>query len=454
MRHIQVTVPVGKREAVLDVLEEKGVEYVLTEEHGTREYDSIVSFPLPTNAVEPILDSLQDVGIENDSYTVVTDAETVISRDFDELQQEHTTESVQDEEISRQELLTRAEELTPTYSVFFAMTLISSIVATVGLLLDSPAVVVGSMVIAPLIGPALSASIGTVVNDRDLFFRGLRYQFSGVFGGIVIAAIVAWLFQSMFLVPPGAELTEIDEVAERIAPELLLLPVALGAGIAGILSLATGFSVAIVGVMIAAALVPPMAAAGIALAWGMPAAALGSTVLVLVNLLGVNLAGLATLWYIGYRPDSGFGISIAQRRVVKQAAVFLAVILVLSLFLTGVTYSSYQMSAFEETATQESEAVLSEYDDAYLLEVDVQVREEGLPVDSSLDATQQIDAVVVEVGGPPGTYDAELIDRIDERINEQTTGDTAVQVRFVATGGNDAYLEGDEPGMGDADADT
>ncbi|AGB38653.1 TIGR00341 family protein [Natronococcus occultus] len=453
MRHIQVTVPVGKREAVLEVLDEEGIEYVVTKENSNREYDSVVSFPMPTNAVESILDSLQDVGIEHESYTVVTDAETVISRDFNELQQEYRTESVKDEEISRQELMTRAEELTPTFSVFFAMTLISAIVATVGLLLDSPAVVVGSMVIAPLIGPALSASIGTVVNDRDLFFRGLRFQFTGVFGGIAIAAIVAWLFQSMFLVPPGAEITQIDEIAERIAPELLLLPVAIGAGAAGILSLATGFSVAIVGVMIAAALVPPMAAAGIALAWGLPAAALGSTVLVLVNLLGVNLAGLVTLWYIGYRPDSGFGISIAQRRVFKQAAVFLAVILVLSLFLTGVTYSSYQMSAFEETATTESEDVLAEYEDTYLLGVDVQVQEGGFPIDSSLDATQQIDAVIIEVGGPPDSYDQEVIDRLDERINEQTTGDTAVQVRFVATGGNDAYLE-EDPGIGQSDADT
>ena len=441
MRHIQVTIPTGKRKTILDLLDEEGVEYVVTDESSTREYDAVVAFPVPKNAVEPILDSLQEAGLGEEAYTVVVDAETVVSRKFDQLQEEYATETVDEEQISRQELLTRADELTPTFSVFMVMTLISAVVATVGLILDSPAVVVGSMVIAPLIGPALSASIGTVVNDRDVFFTGMRYQFSGVFGGIVAAAIVAWVFQALFLVPPGAEITEIDEIAERIAPELLLLPVALGAGAAGILSLATGFSIAIVGVMIAAALVPPMAAAGIAIAYGLPVAALGSTVLVLVNLLGVNLAGLVTLRYMGYRPNRWFEVSTAQRLFIKQAAIFVAVIVVLSLFLTGVTYSSYQVSEFEGTATEESEAVLAAHDEASLLEVEVKVHEGGAPLDRSLDATQQIDAVIVEVGGPPDAYDDEIVDSIEERINAHTASETDVQVRFVTIGGSEI----DEP---------
>ncbi|RQG92370.1 TIGR00341 family protein [Natrarchaeobius chitinivorans] len=450
MRHIQVTVPVGKREAVLDLLDEEGIDYVVTDETSTREYDSIVTFPVPTNAVESILDSLQDAGIDEESYTVVVDAETVISQKFDALQEEYATETVEEEQISRQELLTRADELTPTFSVFLAMTVISAVVATVGLLLDSPAVVVGSMVIAPLIGPALSAAIGTVVNDREVFATGMRYQFTGVFSGIAAAALVAWLFQALFLVPPGAEITEIDEIVERIAPELLLLPVALGAGAAGILSLATGFSIAIVGVMIAAALVPPMAAAGIAIAYGLPVAALGSTVLVLVNLLGVNLAGLLTLRYMGYRPGSVFEVSTAQRQFFKQVAVFVVIIFLLSLFLTGMTYSSYQISEFEGTATQETEDVLAEYDDMSLLELEVEVREQGLPFDASLDATQQIDVVVIEIGGPPGVYDAVAVETLEERINAHTAGETDVQVRFVTIGGAELETptETDEPVTG------
>lgn len=434
MRIIQVTIPEGKRQTVIDLLDERDLDYVVSDETSSREYDSIVYFPAPTTAVEEILDILQEEGIDQDSHTLVMDAETVVSDRFDTLQEQYATQSVEEEQISRQELITRADELTPTFTVFLTMTMISTVVATAGLLLDSPAVVVGSMVIAPLIGPALASSIGTVVNDRELVFTGARYQFVGVAAGIIAAAVFAWILQSLFIVPPGTEITAIDEVAERIAPELLLLPVALGAGAAGILSLATGFSVAIVGVMIAAALIPPMAAAGIAIAWGLPFAALGSVILVLVNLLGVNLAGLLTLWYIGYRPGSWIQIPQVERQMAKQIAIYVGAILLLSLFLVSITFVSYQVSVFEQTATEEVESELDEHDELQLLELNVEIEQAGLPIDRTIDGTHQVETVVVEVGGPPGTYDADLVERLHERINQHTANDVTVQVRFVTSG--------------------
>ncbi len=433
MRLVQVTVPTGKRATVLELLDDEEIDYVVTDETSEQGYDTLVYFPLPANAVEPVLDGLQQAGLGEESYTVVVEAEAVVSGRFDELQERYATGSVDDEEIARQELVSRADELTPTYAVFLTMTIISSLVATAGLLLDSPAVVVGSMVIAPLIGPALSASIGTVVNDRELFYTAMRYQMSGVAVGIVAAAIFAWLLQVLLVVPPGTEITQIDEIAERIAPELLLLPVALGAGVAGVLSLATGFSVAIVGVMIAAALIPPMAAAGIAAAWGLPVAAVGSTVLVLVNLLGVNLAGLLTLWYLGYRPHELFEVPTVHRRLVKQVAAFAAVVLVLTLFLGGITYASYQVSMFEATATDEAETVLAEYEDLELLSVEAEIREGNDPVSPSLDATAQIDVVVIEVTGPAAAHDPAVADELHERINGHTDDEVTVEVRFVTS---------------------
>ena len=434
MRYIQTAVPEGKRQIVLDLLNEKEIDYVVSDETSSREYDCIVYFPAPTGAVEAILDELQKEGIKKKSHTVVLEAETVVSEKFDDLQEEYANDSGTEDQISRQELITRADELTPPFSVFLTMTVVSSLVATAGLLLDSPAVVVGSMVIAPLIGPALASSIGTVVNDRELFVLGVRYQVVGVAGGIIAAALFAWLLQSLFVVPPGTEITAIDEISERIAPELLLLPVALGAGVAGVLSLAIGFSVAIVGVMIAAALIPPMAAAGIAIAWGLPNAALGSVVLVLVNLLGVNLAGLLTLRYLGYHPSSWIQIPEVERKMVKNVILFTGIIILLSLFLVSVTYTSYQISVFEETATQEIESELEDHDELQLLAMDVEVHRESPSLDYSLDATRQIDLVVVEIGGPAGTYDPDLIEALHQRINQHTTEDVAVQVRFVTSG--------------------
>ncbi len=436
MRLVQVTIPAGTRETVLEALDEEGIDYVVTDETSGREYTAVVYFPLPTNAVEPILDELQGIGLEEQSYTVVIDAETVVSRQFDDLQERYATDDTEEDRISRQELRTEATELTPSIPVYATMTVISALVATAGLLLDSAAVVVGSMVIAPLIGPALAASVGTVINDRDLFRQGIAYQAAGVVLAIGSAAVFAWLLKTLGVVPPGTEIAAIGEVSKRFTPGLLLLVVALGAGVAGVLSLSTGISVALVGVMIAAALIPPAAAAGVAIAWGLLLPAVGATVLVLVNVVSVNLAGLVTLWYTGYRPRNWFETDEAKRQFRRNVAAFVIAVAVLSVFLGGVTYSSYQTSTLEAGIETDVEGVLAQeaYEEFTLLDIRMQL-ESGATYERTnrVGITGDIETVIVTVGKPPGveTGTDELADALHQRIEERADGGISVQVRFV-----------------------
>ena len=426
MRLVQLTIPTGKRETILELLDEKGVDYVVTDETSGRGYTAVVYFPLPPSAVESILDALHDEGIEDDAYTVVVDAETVVSRRFDQLREEYEHGDVEEDRISRQELRTHAEDLTPTFGIYLTLTIISALVATAGLLLDSPAVVVGSMVIAPLIGPALGASIGTVLDEKELLYNGLKHQFLGVGVAIASAAVLAWLVRTGNLVPPGFVIADVDEIAERLAPDLLSLVIALGAGVAGVLSIATGVSVALVGVMIAAALIPPAAAAGIAFAFGEPMAAVGSTALVFVNVLSVNLAGMITLWYTGYRPESLFELEVTQKRVRRQIAVLGLVVLIFSAFLGGITYSSYVVGTFEEDATEEVEALLDEeYEELRLVDLEVKL-DNDYPFRGP-------DRVEITLAGPPGEIYPGLTETIHERVSQHTDDRIAVEVRYVET---------------------
>lgn len=436
MRLVEVTVPPGMEVEVRELLEDNGIDYRLTDEISDQEYVSVISFPLPTTAVEPILDELQAAGIPEEAFTIVVGVETVQSKEFTELQEEHATESVAGQRISRQELHTEAEELTPAFGIFLAMTMISAGVATAGLLLDSPAIVVGSMVIAPLIGPALAASVGTVIDDHELFAKGVRYQLMGVGAAILGSTVLAWLLQTFLVVPPGVEIADIDELHARMAPDLLSLPVAIGAGIAGVLSLSTGISVALVGVMIAAALIPPAASVGIALAWGLPTAAMGSLVLVLVNLLSVNLTGLLTLWYLGYRPGAWFEDVVIERRVASQVVVLIVVTLLLSAFLVGVTYTNVELAAIEEMATEESEAVLAEYEEHELLGVEVELLGDELPFEQgmTLDATETIDVIMIEVSVPPDTTpNPVLSEALQDRITEELDADVTIRIEYTYT---------------------
>ncbi|MFP8951463.1 TIGR00341 family protein [Natrialbaceae archaeon A-arb3/5] len=425
MRLVQLTVPTGKREGILETLDERGIDYVVTDEDSNREYTAVVYFPLPAAAVEPVLDEIQEAGIDEDAYTVVVDAETVVSRRFQELREEYENGDVESDRISRQELQAEAESLTPTFGVYATMTIVSAVVATAGLLLDSPAVVVGSMVIAPLIGPALGASVGSVIDDEDLFIESILYQIIGVILAIAAAAIFAWLVRTTNIVPPGLDIGGIDEISERLTPDLLSLAVALGAGVAGIVSIATGISVALVGVMIAAALIPPAAAAGIALAWGEPSAAIGSTALVLVNVLSVNLAGLVTLWYAGYRPENLFSLSKTEQRVRKRVIGLAVIVLIFAVFLGGITYSSYALATFEENAQSEAELVLSDEEFAEYRLIDIEVvTDEEYPFVGP-------ERTIVTIGGPPGDPEPGLADTLSQRINLHTDEQVVVEIRYI-----------------------
>ncbi|WP_276299920.1 TIGR00341 family protein [Halorussus lipolyticus] len=427
MRLVQVSIPAGKRELVSNVLDEEGVDYMLTDETSGREYTAIAYFPLPTAAVQPILDKLENAGLGEDPHAVIIDAETDTSRQYEELEKRFAEENGETETIAREEIRTEAREMTPEFPTFVAMTIISSVVATAGMLLDSPAVVVGSMVIAPLIGPAMGASVGTVLGDAQLFRRGVKYQFIGGFAAIASATLFSIGVRYGFLVPPGTDILTISQVSGRLTPDFLSLAVALGAGAAGVLSLASGVSVAIVGVMIAAALVPPAAAVGIAIAWQQPIAAVSSLVLVLVNILSINLAGLVVLWYLDYGPKNWFHLSKTRSALFKRAAVLVVSIAVLSVFLGGVTFTTIQNAQFQNEAHDQVTELVGQqgtpYENAKLFDMTFE-QAGGLPFDQS-------QTVVVTVGRPPGEEYPDLADRVTRRIRRNADHSVTVQVRYV-----------------------
>ncbi|EJN58305.1 TIGR00341 family protein [Halogranum rubrum] len=409
MRLVEVMIPAGKRETVLRVLDDEGIDYALTEEVSGREYTAVVSFPLPVSAVEPVLEQLREAGIERDAYTVVIDAETVISQKFDRLVERYEeTEEGNGDRIAREELVARAEDLAPERSTFMIMTAVSAIVATAGLLLDSPAVVVGSMVIAPLIGPAMATSVGSVLDEKDLFVRGVRLQVIGGVLAVVAAAIFASLLKFSGTIPLTAgEVFAIGEVRERLAPDVLSLAVALGAGVAGALSLSSGVSAALVGVMIAAALVPPTAVVGIGLAWGEPSTVIGAAVLVLVNFLSVNLAALAVLSYQGYRPFHWFRQDEATESTGRRIAVLGVILLLLSGFLGGITFVTLQSSQFEDETSTAVEDIAAE-NNVELLSMSVVYGD--FPI-------RQPQRVTLTIGYPPSTTPPSLEGTFEQEIN-------------------------------------
>ncbi|MFC7140200.1 TIGR00341 family protein [Halosimplex aquaticum] len=422
MRLVQITIPTGKRETVTRALDDEDIDFIVTDETSDREYAAVAYVPLPTNAVEPVLETLRTAGIDESTYTVVLDAETVVSKDFEALEERFSEEQDTDR-IAREELVTAAEDLLMSMPTYIIMTVVSAVIATAGLLLNSPAVVVGSMVIAPLIGPAMAASVGTVVVDEELFAEGVKLQAVGLVVSVAAAAAFAWVVKTVHLIPPFTDVTAIPQVRSRLYPDFLSLVVALGAGVAGSLSLTAGVSSALVGVMIAVALIPPAATVGIGIAWGKPIVTFGSTVLVLVNLLSINLAALVILRYSGYRPTNWFQLDTARGATVRRVAVLVVAIVMLSVFLGGVTYDSFRGATTEERIQDATSAAINESAaDAEVLSLEVNR--------SSNFLLQHPVAITVTVGVENQTH-PRLAEPIDRRVERAIDREVRTQVRYV-----------------------
>ncbi|MBU2109726.1 TIGR00341 family protein [Patescibacteria group bacterium] len=169
---------------------------------------------------------------------------------------------------------------------FFMMVIFSILMATFGLLLDSPAVVIGSMLIAPILYPILSLSLGIVMSDQKLITRALFTILKSAGLGIAAAIII-----TLFLSDQGSELT--SEIIARTYPSLLYIAVAVIAGLAVSFALIKPqLNETLPGIAVSVAIIPPLAVIGIGIAKLNWAVISGSFLLLLINILGIVFASM------------------------------------------------------------------------------------------------------------------------------------------------------------------
>ncbi|WP_341536939.1 DUF389 domain-containing protein [Methanosarcina barkeri] len=95
-------------------------------------------------------------------------------------------------------MIARAENLAPETSTYLSFLVLSTIIATGGLLLDSAATIIGAMVVAPLMGPAITASVVTVLDDRKLASRGIKMQIGGLLLAIAVGTLSACFLKNQY----------------------------------------------------------------------------------------------------------------------------------------------------------------------------------------------------------------------------------------------------------------
>lgn len=330
IRQVNVSIPQDSVDAVLACAADQGASGVRVFAEMQEPGRATVQM-LSGEDRQHLLDALQSVlGGGTDWRISLLPVETTIplpsALEKEEKQQNNKEEK--DEKrirgLTREEILNsvwQQGEISRNYLLFVFL---SAVVASFGMIADSVAVVIGAMVIAPLLGPVLAFSVAVALGEEELMFRSAVATAAGVALAVVLGLLIGLLWP-----------------IEADSPEMLAraeigfdgIAIALASGAAAALSLVTGLSSALVGVMVAVALLPPAAAIGIFLGAGEPRNALGAVLLLSVNVVCVNLAAQAVMLTYGITPRAWFERRRARRGSLINGSIWLGLLTALCLLM-------------------------------------------------------------------------------------------------------------------------
>lgn len=229
--------------------------------------------------------------------------------------------------ISREELYNDISQSAGISGFFIFMVVLSTLVASVGILKDNVAVIIGAMVIAPLIGPNVAWAFSTTLGDKELFWRSVSSMLLGLFISLVISICIGFFLH----VNP-----EIPELESRTRVSIGDIVLALASGSAGALSFTMGLPSAIIGVMVAVALLPPAVTFGMLVGAGHSSLAAGSLLLLIVNVICVNLSAVATFLFQGVQPLNWWDANKARRSTIFAIFMWSTLLIILAVLIMTV----------------------------------------------------------------------------------------------------------------------
>lgn len=317
LKMLQITAPVAVEKHIQKIA--SGSASVISCERGADLVDDHAQFLMLTKAGDrqQVIDELQKLlGTSSRARINIMPVEATLP-DVDAREAGDT----------REELMHKLRQGGNLDANYLVLTLLSTIVALIGLLQDNVAVVIGAMVIAPLLGPNLAFAFGTSLGDRKMMTGAFTTALVGMIFAIAISAGVGTVWGEL---PGSVELMSRTEVG------LGGMALAAASGVAGVLSLTSGLSMTLVGVMVAVALLPPAATVGFMIGLQEWQLANGALLLLIVNVVCVNLAGLLVFMAKGIRPRLWFERRMAKPYVYTGVAAWSALLLVL-IFVIGAT---------------------------------------------------------------------------------------------------------------------
>ncbi|MDH5484860.1 MAG: TIGR00341 family protein [Gammaproteobacteria bacterium] len=268
---------------------------------------------------QAVMDALQNqLGKYDTTRIVVLPVEaTLPSPEAEDRDKDQEKEKTSKGGATREELYYSISKNAELNSDFLLLVFLSTIVATIGLIENNVAVVVGAMVIAPLLGPNIALALAATLGDTPLMWTALKTNLAGLGLALGISLLTG------LILPIDINS---HEIISRTYVGIDSVVLALASGAAAVLSLTTGLSSVLVGVMVAVALLPPTATFGLMLGSGQPGLAFGAALLLAVNVVCVNLAAKIVFLARGVKPRTWL-----EKRKARQSIITYIVFWILSL---------------------------------------------------------------------------------------------------------------------------
>jgi uncharacterized hydrophobic protein (TIGR00271 family) len=307
-------------------------------------------------------------------------------------------------------------------AMYVTMNVLATLIACYGLLEGSPAVVIGAMLIAMLLGPISGIALGLVEGNNQL----VRTALGSLTIGVIVVYVTAFIFgRSHAMYPLTAE------IYARTAPNLMDLMIALAGGAAGAYAMTSPqLNVALVGVAVATALVPPLSTSAICLARGEYRLSAGAFLLAFANMVGIQMASSIVMWLRGFHGEGPFrGVGRLLQRSVISAMILAGLAAVLAINLRRLIANE----VYEASVRTTLGAKAATHNGAYL--ADVRFRREPQRT------------IVIAVYRTPVPFTPAEVGTI-ERMLPQRSGEPALELRIrsvpVTVASKDGYLYAEE----------
>jgi uncharacterized hydrophobic protein (TIGR00341 family) len=326
-RLVEMFVQRSEGEAAEALLREKGVGLVWREDYSVDK--ALLRVLVDAGQTDAVLELLENrFGATEDFHAFILPVEATLPRPKEPETPAEVDEAAklrQAYRVSIEEVRQRVGEMIGVNRIFLLVLVLSTITAAIGLYRSNTAIVIGAMVIAPLLGPNVALALATTLADLRLARRALYTAGVGI-GGALAIAVVLGVLQPL----NPTTLLESPEFVSRTDVGLSDIALALVVGAAGALAVTSVVSSALVGVMVAVALLPPIVVLGVLMGSQLWGDALGAALLVGVNLGAINLAGVVTFYAQGVRPKRYWEAERASRMMRWASILWLLVLLALA----------------------------------------------------------------------------------------------------------------------------